>query len=183
MWTITSQTKQYAPSLIHRSYTLSSPDTKDFSSTVCRHIILLLHCAFDLEVQRHSHIIQPEMRQKPKERGIFARGNTEENADSRTEALWQVCNWTGLDRHRTLHCQNQDVDVIFLVVYTHVLVEGASDTSCHVQERKHVIALQQIGPDSRSSPLDDVGLRAYRQSRSDREHGNHRQCPKVAVVN
>ena len=169
--------------LVHSPHTLSSSDTKDFWSTVCRHIIPLLHCSFDLEVQRHSHIIQPEMQQKPKERGIFARENAEENADSRTEALWQVCNWTRLDRNRTLYCQNQDVDVIFLVEYTHVLVEGASDTSCHVQERKHVVALQQIGPDSRSSPLDDVGLRAYRQNRSDREHRNHRQCPKVAVVN
>jgi hypothetical protein len=62
----------------------------------------MLRCAFDLEVQSHPHSIHPEMQQKPKEKGIFARENAEENADSLTKALWQVCNWTRLDENRTL---------------------------------------------------------------------------------
>ena len=109
-----------------------------------------------------------KMQQKPKERGIFCKRETpKKNSKLAQTGFVTVCNRIRLLRFvktKRFAAQNANVMVISSREHTHVLVEGASDTFCHVQTCKHEVALQQFGHDNRFSPVNDVELLECRHS-------------------
>lgn len=98
-----------------------------------------------------------KMQQKLKERGYRSQERTPMIYPGlHTRTLWQACNRNRLREIERFTVEMQNAVLISSMEHIHVLGEGASDTSCHVQECKHAVALQQSGHDSRSSLLDGL---------------------------
>lgn len=83
----------------------------------------------------------------------------------------------------------QDAELISSKEHTHVLVEGASDTSCRAQDCKHAVAFQWYGHESHFSLLSDAVLPTCSRTCLEQRVGSpvrtgtcHQPCPKLAGV-